>query len=291
MSITAIPSALYKYLDPCRAAQILRDLRIRFSPVSVLNDVDEFRPQYKGFSTRAETEKLAGKFLQRKYPKECADVCRELPIDQADQKIKEMASNGADNLERSLDKIVRDLYAKYDRDYGLLSLSETLTSKLMWSVYCDGGRGVVIEFVPSDAWFNGKTADNDSFHHLRKVRYVDEREPMYLWDTKTAVDKREEAVLYTKALEWGFEDEWRIICRLDGGQKGRDQDSCGKDVFLFEIPPSAIRAVVFGYRTTPENEETLREIVGATANLKHIVFRRAVRNVNGKIEIIPDATH
>lgn len=289
MSLTTIPSALYKYVAPSRAIQILRDLRIRFSQVSVLNDVDEFQPQYNAFSTRAETEKIACEFVLRKYPTKCANFYRELPIDQADQKIKEMASNGANNLEKSLDKIVRDLYAKYDRDYGLLSLSETLTSKLMWSFYCDGGRGVVIEFAPSDAWFNCKTADNDSFHHLRKVRYVNEREPMYLWDAKTAVDKREEAVLYTKTLEWQFEDEWRIIRRLDSGQKEPEQDSYGKDVFLFEIALSAIRAVVFGYRMRPENEKELREIVSGNANLKHIVFRRAVRNVDGKVEIISDA--
>jgi len=296
MSTTTIPPALYKYLapDPDRASQILGKLRIRFSQVSVLNDIDEFQPQYNVFSTRAETEKIACEFLLRKYSTECANVYRKLPIGQADQVINEMASNGADNLEKSFQegKIVRDLYAKYDRDYGLLSLSETLTSKLMWSFYCDGGRGVVIEFAPSDAWFNGKTADNDSFHHLRKVRYVDEREPMYLLDTKTDVDKREDAVLHTKTSEWEFEKEWRIIRNFTEAKEKVGPDDYGKDVWLFEIPPSAIRAVVFGYRAPPQLEASLREIVTTNVNLKHIVFRRAVRDVNGHIEVVsslPDA--
>lgn len=48
--------------------------------------------------------------------------------------------------------------------------------------------------------------------------------------------------------------------------------------------------MIFGYRTTSENQKALREIVSANANLKHIVFRRAVRNVDGKIEIVPDVT-
>jgi hypothetical protein len=263
-----------------------------FSQVSVLNDVDEFQPQYNVFSTRAETEKIACEFLLRKYSTECANVFRKLPIDQADQVIDEMASNGADNLEKSFQegKIVRDLYAKFDRDYGLLSLSETLTSKLMWSFYCDGGRGIVIEFAPSDAWFNGKTADNDSFHHLRKVRYVDEREPMHLLDTKTDVDKREDAVLYTKTSEWEFEKEWRIIRNFTEAKEKVGPDDYGKDVWLFDILSSAIQSVVLGYRTRSENEKALREIVNANANLKHIVFRRAVRNVDGKIEIVPDVT-
>jgi len=294
MSTTTIPPALYKYLTPCRAIRVLSDLRIRFSQVSVLNDVDEFQPQYNGFSTRAETERIAHEFLLRKYPTQCSNVYRGLPIDQAGQVINEMASNGADNLEKSFreGKIVRDLYARYDREYGLLSLSETLTSKLMWSFYCDGGRGVVIEFAPIDAWFNDKAADNDSFHHLRKVRYVGEREPMYLLDTTTDVDKREDAVLYTKTSEWEFEKEWRIIRNFTEAKEKLGPDDYGKDVWLFEIPPSAIRAVVFGYRAPRQLEASLREIVTTNVNFKHIVFRRAARDVNGHIEVVsslPDA--
>jgi hypothetical protein len=291
MSITTIPSALYKYVGYCRGAQILRHLRIRFSQASVLNDVDEFRPLYKGFASRAETEETVRELLLRQHPTEFANLYLKHPIDQADQLIDQMASIGAVHLEENAyEKIVKGMYAQWDRDCGLLSLSETLTSKLMWSFYCDGGRGVVIEFASSHAWFNGKTSDNDSFHHLRKVRYVDEREPMYLLDTKTDAATKDEAVLYTKTREWKFEDEWRIIRGFNGGQKAPEQDSYRKDVFLLDIPPSAIQAVIFGYRTTSEDETALREIVRANVNLKHIVFRRAVRNVDGKIEIVPDVT-
>lgn len=63
-----------------------------------------------------------------------------------------------------------------------------------------------------------------------------------------------------------------------------------KDVWLFEIPPSAIRAVVLGYRTTPEDEKKMRDIVSGNTSLKHVAFIRAVRNVDGKVEIVPDAT-
>lgn len=291
MLTTTIPSALYKYVEFGRAAEILRDLRIRFSQASVLNDVDEFRPLYKGFASRAETEETVRELLLRQHPTEFANLYQQYSIDQADQLIDQMASMGAVHLEENAyEKIVKGMYAQWDRDCGLLSLSETLTSKLMWSFYCDGGRGVVIEFASSHAWFNGKTSDNDSFHHLRMVRYVDEREPMYLLDTKTDAAKKDEAVLYTKTTEWEFEKEWRMIRNLTEGEKEEKPDSYKKDVFLFEIPPSAIQAVIFGYRTTSENENALRKIVSANANLKHIVCKRAVRNVDGKIEIAPDVT-
>ncbi|MDR3714149.1 MAG: DUF2971 domain-containing protein [Puia sp.] len=284
MSNETIPSVLYKYLAPCRASQILRDLRIRFSQVTVLNDADEFQPLYKDFATREETERISRELLPSKYPNEIAAIHRQFLPDEAEKWIAEMVSNCADNLEANFEKIVKDLYAKLDSKFGMLSLSATMTSKLMWSFYCDGGRGVVIEFDPSHAWFNCKTANNDSFHHLRRVQYVEDREPTHFLSAK------EDEVLYTKTREWKFEEEWRIIRNFKEANGKAGQDLYGKDVFLFEIPPLAIQAVIFGYRTTSEDETALLEIVRANVNLKHIVFRRAVRNVDGKIEIVPDVT-
>jgi hypothetical protein len=68
MSTTTIPPALYKYLVFCRASEILRDLRIRFSQVSVLNDADEFQPPYKGVATRAQIETIVRGRLKLKLP-------------------------------------------------------------------------------------------------------------------------------------------------------------------------------------------------------------------------------
>ncbi len=141
--------------------------------------------------------------------------------------INEMVINGADNLEKHLDKIARDFYARLDRNFGLLSLSETVTSKLMWSFYSDGGRGFVLEFDTSHAWFSCKTADNDSFHHLRKVQYVRDREPMFFLDTKTDVGTKEDAVLYTKTCEWEFETEWRIIRNFKEAKEKDGADNYG----------------------------------------------------------------
>jgi hypothetical protein len=288
MSTTTIPPALYKYLalepDLTPAAQILRDLSIRFSQVSVLNDVDEFQPLYRGFAARERTEEASREFLLRKYPTECANVYRNLPISHADQVICKVANNGADNLERSFQegKIGRDLYAKLDSNFGMLSLSATVTSKLMWAFYSDGGRGIVVEFAPSHIWFNNKTSVNDSFRHLRQVSYVADREPTHFLTAK------DDEVLYTKTCDWEFENEWRMIRNLNEGKMGSKLDRYGKEVFLFVIPPSAIQTVIFGYRTTSENQKALREIVSANTNLKHIMFRRAVRNIDGKIEIVPD---
>jgi hypothetical protein len=286
MANEATPPALYKYLAPDlkRAAQILRDLRIRFSQVSVLNDADEFKPPYSGFATRETNEEISRDILLRKCPTECANVYRNLPIDQADRVIRDVASSAADNFERRLQegKLASDLYAKLDGNFGLLSLSETVTSKLMWSFYSDGGRGFIVEFDPDHVWFNNKTADNDSFRHLRQVHYCAERRPECFLTTS------EDDLLYTKTHEWEFEKEWRVIRNFNDAKENKGKDIHGKDILLFEIPPAAIRTVIFGYRTTSEFEKALRDVVSANLNLKHIVFRRTVRNTVGRIEINQD---
>lgn len=98
----------------------------------------------------------------------------------------------------------------------------------MWAFYSDGGRGIVVEFDPSHAWFNDKTADNDSFRHLRKVLYVADREPTYFLSAK------DDEVLYTKTLEWKFEEEWRMICGLSRGKKELKQAHTGKMYFFLK---------------------------------------------------------
>ncbi len=47
---------LYKYLPPERASSVLGKLLIRFSQVSVMNDIEEFKPPINGIATEAEFE-------------------------------------------------------------------------------------------------------------------------------------------------------------------------------------------------------------------------------------------
>jgi hypothetical protein len=76
-----------------------------------------------------------------------------------------------------------------------------------------------------------------------------------------------------------------MIRDFNEGKKGPKQDPYGKDVFHFEIPPSTIKTIVFGYRAAPQLEDDLRKTVTANANLKHIVFGRAVRNVDARLKL------
>jgi hypothetical protein len=178
------------------------------------------------------------------------------------------------------DKCVKDLYARLDGDFGVLSLSETSSSALMWSHYTDGGFGFLIEFEAGHPWFWEKRSSRDSFNHLRQVSYRD-RVPAHFLNLPDGI------ALYTKTPDWSHEKEWRIIRRLNEAARKQGPDEYGKDVLLFAVPPDAIKSVVIGYRSTAESVKKLKAVVNANVALSHVVFNRAILRDDGAIDVLP----
>jgi len=277
------PNSVYKYICANRAVEILTNLLIRFSQPSVLNDPLEFKPSLKGLGTRAIIEKTVRRMLLRFEPDSMARIKATYPPEEANRIISDFVSEGADLMESQPDKYtksVKDLYARLDSDFGVLSLSETPVSALMWSHYAGGGSGFLIEFDARQRWFWDKKTLRDSFNHLRRVGYRD-RTPEYF------LNLPDDTALYTKTLDWSYEKEWRIIRRLNEAAKNVGSDGYGKGILLFMIPPDAIKSVVIGYRSTAVSIKQLKEIVHANAELSHVVFKKAILKDNGAIDVQP----
>jgi hypothetical protein len=273
------PLELYKYLSLDRAQQVLGSLRIRFSQVSVLNDIDEFQPPYRGMGTREVIEEKTKQRFEETHPADIQQLYSVLPKDKADELLAEMVSEWAETIEANFEKNVQALYAKLDENFGLLSLSANPTNALMWAFYSDGGRGIAIEFDSQHPWFDARRGSTDSFRHLRPVHYLADRNPDYFL---TATD---DDVLYTKLEAWRFESEWRIIRNFNDAAVKVGPDLYGKDVLLFDIPADAIKAILIGYRTSEAQEIALRSLVQNETSLKHVVFKRIVRESNGHLQV------
>jgi hypothetical protein len=280
-----VPSSVYKYLLPDRAAGLLDKLLIRFSQASVLNDALEFKPLLKGMGTRADVEAGVRERLKAKHPESLAQVASLLPPDKAEKLIAEVVSDYADVVEANYDRSVKEVYRRLDQNFGVLSLSEIPTSPLMWSHYADGGRGLLIEFDPQHPWFWTKRNDSDSFRHLRKVKY-EERVPAYF------LNLPDDVALYSKSVEWSYEKEWRIIHNFNEATVITGKDAYDTDVLLFAVPPSCIRGVIIGYKATKDSVDQVKSIVAKNSDLSHVSFRRAVLQDDGAIEIVlePSAT-
>lgn len=223
------------------------------------------------------------KMLPMKMPDLIGQINSANSPEKADQIISDIVSQRADWMESQPDRYensVKDLYARLDSNFGVLSLSETPASALMWSHYANGGFGFLIEFDAHHSWFWDKREPRDSFNHLRQVKYHD-RIPAYF------LNLPDDIALYAKTPVWSYESEWRIIRHLNEAASKAGPDEHGKDVLLFSIPPNAIKSVVIGYRSTAESVKQLKETARANAELSHVVFKMAILRDDGAIDIQP----
>jgi hypothetical protein len=289
------PKALFKYLHPSRIT-VLRDLLIRFSQASSLNDTLELRPPTKGV---AQHDTLAKIGIEKLAPTMWADTSAINKKTQENRKILEKRCPGLPDLvaeillQTTAQKFAKAVEARHqlnphavfdvtDKNFGILSLTETPTDVRMWGHYADGGRGFLIEFDPEHPWFHAKREERDSFRHMRQVNYVSSRPAKYL------LDVTELEFLYTKWDVWRDEQEWRIIRSFnDAATKLDARDPYGNEILLFAIPPDSIKSIVVGFSASQEFKRNLRAIPSQNAALQSILFQRAIQSAEtGEVEIL-----
>ena len=119
---------------------------------------------------------------------------------------------------------------------GVISFTEDFDNPLMWAHYADEHRGMVVEFDTSKPLFAGSCVQieagarmsrfgdrftSSAFEFPEKVRY---RREMPVFDrSEYAVPdsfnefhwrKFSRAILFTKAIDWMYEKEWRSVVEL-----------------------------------------------------------------------------
>jgi hypothetical protein len=70
--------------------------------------------------------------------------------------IDNVISRAAVEAEAALPQNAKKVYDSLDRNFGVLSLSETPIDSLLWGYYSDGGYGFLIHLDPQHAWFCAK---------------------------------------------------------------------------------------------------------------------------------------
>jgi hypothetical protein len=157
---------------------------------------------------------------------------------------------------------------------GILSLTEDPAHTLMWSHYASEHFGIAVEFDENHAWFNQKASPADDIRHLVHVCYIQNPAPR-TWQQLNGTD-----VLDTKNAEWSYEREWRIIRPLIDGIEVSPGKVC------FDVPPEAVRCIIFGCRTRAALEQEIRADVAANPGLRHVRYKRARLADGGKIEVV-----
>ncbi|MGP0094634.1 MAG: DUF2971 domain-containing protein [Xanthobacteraceae bacterium] len=135
------------------------------------------------------------------------------------------------------DAMSRDIVQQLNRLIGILSLSRTGNSLLMWSHYADQYAGAVVAFDGSHDFFSGQI--DIEYRSTRPRRHVQS----YLAGTPIPV-----AELCAKSDQWAYEREVRVIRPLEECEAS-GTDVRGFPVFVRPIPVDAIKSVILGERT------------------------------------------
>jgi len=118
---------------------------------------------------------------------------------------------------------------------GIFSLSSTWNNILMWSHYANNHTGFCVGFERAN------TEANFLSHHMcRPVQYTDQ------YPNLNRVVHLSDVNLYTKARDWEYEKEWRLVAKA-GNQ-------------LLPLP-APIRSIIFGLKASPEIIATVKNAV------------------------------
>lgn len=235
---------LYKYLGPERV-DIMHSLSIRFSPLLSLNDPFESLPLVDARSAKEMliTEVISD--LEQLWEKTDEE---EKTVDNLALLEKTRAYTIA-NIEEKFQasNTGRDVIAMLGDDFGVLSLSRTERSILMWAHYAAEGRGFVIGLDESHPFFHQQDAKGRLTKPLPVV-YTTTRSTISSSD-----DRFYEKLLCEKALEWSYEEEERVFRSLGNSEaRAIGKDQYGQHIVLTHLPKEAIRSVYFGYRADEE---------------------------------------
>lgn len=237
---------LFKYLPPERT-DVLRNLRIRYTQVSALNDPFESFP-----GVRLENRAWYMKYFKARVIAEMDS----LGIRSENKRKKHWRDRKKefDNFHKCytdsdwLLSVCEEIQHMADTVQGCLSLSATATNILMWSHYATNHTGYFLAFDASHEYFGKSVAP---------VEYTNRR-PLH----HPFRDYHSGEILYTKSPDWSYEQEYRkyqgfvdpielsnensLLPYKEEAADGRPNDS----IVLFPFPKAAISSVIIGWKAS-----------------------------------------
>lgn len=286
------PNRLYKYLPPDRISLIESRL-LRFSQPGSFNDPFELRAVISAThqdNALIEQVNLVGiaELLAKTSPQlaRLNPSQRNIWVSQTVARAKEKLRVALPAAQNAVFDLVnhRDLVASANKSLGILCLSSTATNLLMWGHYTSSYAGFVVEFDATHDFFSCPPDAHSSAGTLTQVSYLDDR-PTILLDEAT--DGSVEQLLFSKAKNWEYEQEWRLVRRLASANKVMPCQPL--DVHLFEVPSVAITAVVVGHRMSKEKFDALSSML-ASPQYQHVELKRIQIHASKYSLTIEDAT-
>ena len=269
MNVSRLRMPLFKYLHPDRT-DVLLTQSIRFSSPAVLNDPFELKPHLAALASpeymEAHMHRVFPELVREELAKLPSEVRALVPVEVLHEillrQLPEAKRNIQGMAEFLMPKLQEVMARKFEELIGILCLSESAESLLMWAHYADSHRGFVIEFDELSPFFDRRVNPDDELRHLRKVSYSPKRPSL------TLADVEDFAPFMTKGTDWKYEAEWRMIVPLDTASTVIGEEPHA--VHLFEFPAQAITSVVLGSRMAAQKKEEVRRILSDSPHFSHV---------------------
>ena len=278
-----IPNTLYKYVTPERI-DILKNLNIRFTQPSALNDPFEFNLSFQELISSTQihdhfsstgAEQTFQNILSKMSHDE-KEIINQLSSTQLADLKSNLANNflSLSNIERinkeyikpNTPRVKNELYSGLNKSIGVLSLTSNCSIPSMWANYADNSKGFAIGFNTQNTFFNRRRSNSDEFYHLRKVIYDD-------IPPAGNVSEMNGNLLILKNKCWAYEEEWRMLLPLNTADTEINIDKENK-ISLFNYPADAISHIIFGINATESTiESTTKVIASLTPNTQIEIFR------------------
>lgn len=271
---------LYKYF-PIERRSVLENRLIRFTQPGDFNDPFELHPSFDLMSKAdiaalPEAPERAGGDApkMRILTPEALHAMLGAILPGLQKQIAQHASHqGAYSLNNN-----RMAQATFDSKFGLLCLTETPDSLLMWAHYANNHNGFVIQFDETHEFFSPTFHEGQALE-LTKVEYSAQR-PVLSYSTLNTP-----SLYYRKSPEWSYESEWRLIKPLSVAKTELLHPQFPR--YLFEVPPSAIKGVVVGLSVSHTTRQEIFDLL-TQPHFKHVtVYQTALSKNDYKLDIHP----
>lgn len=179
---------------------------------------------------------------------------------------------------KGLEKAREQLSEAMTRALGILCLTTKFDNLLMWAHYAQSHEGMVIELDGESKFFrqvftelqNSEVIDEElskDYGYLKEVEYSKTRPAIIISHVKSFDP------FLIKGEEWSYEEEWRMLMPTALAQQiGKDKK--GADVFLYEIPRTAITKVILGCRASDELFNLVKHTKESSPELSHLQIEK-----------------
>ncbi len=243
---------LYKYLPPERI-DVLKNLKIRFSPLGSLNDPFEALPLV---DLSEEKQKIHDRM--EKDLKEYWDNLEEKEKTDEEKKEIEKARNKIKKLSNKIlhpQNLGKGVLSNLADNFGVLSLSRSKDNLLMWSHYTEEGKGYVLSFNKKHDFFNQKD-QLGNYTNPTPVAYTSVRSTI-----KPDQDDFYQKMFCEKPIEWHYEEEERVFRIFPSLENSVGKDKYNNNIILTDIPKDCITGIYIGYQASRKTKSTIFEAI------------------------------